>query len=470
MLGQDLGKVLLDAELGGDGAGHGLAVAGDHGHVDIHLPEAIHGLPAFGTDQVGHAKSRDDLVILEQVDDSVDLVVCLLDKGVEAGRALDVEVFEQVGPADVERTAVVPGAHAAALEGLEIADAGGIDAALLGGATDAAGQGVLGVGLDGCGQGQCILLAPVLDRGHAGHAEFAFGQGAGLVKHDDVDLARLFEGQPVADEDAVLGAHGRGDGDDEGDGQAERVGTGGDEHGGDAGNDVDLEADGDHPGDRRDRGDADGDVKEPAGGPVGQHLGVGFALLGLAHHAHDAGQGGFVAGGGDAYAQAAVAVDGAADDLVAGRFIHGPGLAGDHGLVDARLAFLDLAIGGDAGAGTDEQQVTLVQLGDGYLLGLAVVADPLCGVGHELGELVECARGPAHAAHLDPVAEEHDVDQGDEFPEKAGADPDKEGGHAVAKGDEDGHRDEGHHAGLALAQLGDGHIEEGEPAVDKDDG
>ncbi len=84
-----------------------------------------------------------------------------------------------------------------------------------------------------------------------------------------------------------------------------------------------------------------------------------FALLGLFHQAHDAGQRRLVAGGRHPHPQAAVAVDGPGDDLVARLFEHRLGLAGDHGLVDLRLALLHLAVGRDAGAGPHQHQVTL---------------------------------------------------------------------------------------------------------------
>ena len=65
----------------------------------------------------------------------------------------------------------------------------------------------------------------------SGHAELALGQRARLVKHDHVDLARLLQGQPVAHQDPVVGAHRGGDGDDQRHCQAERVRAGDYQHG-----------------------------------------------------------------------------------------------------------------------------------------------------------------------------------------------------------------------------------------------
>ena len=158
---------------------------------------------------------------------------------------------------------------------------------------------------------------------HADHAELAFGQGAGLVEDHHVDLAGLLQRQPVAHQDAVAGAQRGGDGDDQRDRQPQRMGAGDDQHRGHSGDHFHVEAHGDRPGDGGDDSHSQGDVEEPAGGLVGQDLGVGFALLRLLDQPHDAGQGGLVAGGRHPHPQTAVAVDRAGDDLIARAFATG---------------------------------------------------------------------------------------------------------------------------------------------------
>ena len=113
-------------------------------------------------------------------------------------------------------------------------------------------------------------------------------------------ISRAFsKRQPVAHQDAVLRAEGGGDGDHQGNGQAERVRAGDDEHGGHALDHHHVEPDGNGPGDGGDDGNAERDVEQPARRPVGQDLRARLALLRLAHQPHDAGQGRLVAGGRD---------------------------------------------------------------------------------------------------------------------------------------------------------------------------
>ncbi len=160
-------------------------------------------------------------------------------------------------------------------------------------------------------------------------------------------------------------------------------------------------------------------------------------------------------------AQASVAVDRTRNDLRPRRLPDRPRLARNHRFVDVGLAARHLAVGRHAGPRSDQQHVAGAQLADGHFLGDAVRTFALRGVWHELGERVERARGLPHAAHFEPVTEQHDVDQGDELPEEGVAVQQKLRGQAIHERDGNGQRDQGHHPRLAVAELGDGHAEEG---------
>ena len=58
--------------------------------------------------------------------------------------------------------------------------------------------------LGGGDKGQGLILVPAVDHGQTDDAEFTAGERAGLVENHGVDVARLFQGQPVAHQDAVL--------------------------------------------------------------------------------------------------------------------------------------------------------------------------------------------------------------------------------------------------------------------------
>jgi len=111
-------------------------------------------------------------------------------------------------------------------------------------------------------------------------------------------------------------------------------------------------------------------------------------------------------------------VDRPGDDLHSGRFVNGTGLARDHRLVDGRLAFDDFAVGRHARARTDEYDIVFAEFGNGYFLGIPALGDTLGGVRHEFRQFVERAGGLSDRPHLHPVAQEHDVDQRNEFPEE----------------------------------------------------
>jgi hypothetical protein len=94
--------------------------------------------------------------------------------------------------------------------------------------------------------------------------------------------------------------------------------------------------------------------------------------------------------------------------------------------------------------------------------------DALGRVGHQFGQLVQRPRRLAHAAHLQPVAEQHDVDQRHQLPEEGLARRQQQRGQAVDVRDADGQRDQRHHPRLPVAQLGHGHRQEGHATVEED--
>ena len=152
----------------------------------------------------------------------------------------------------------------------------------------------------------------------------------------------------------------------------------------------------------------------------------------------------------------------------AGRLADRPGLAGDHRLVHVAVALADHAVGGHAGAGAHEHEVALAQVGDAHGLD-APLRDPLGGVGEQPGQLLQRALGLGDRAHLDPVAEHHDGDQGGQLPPEIGAREAERHREAEHERDRDGQRDERHHAGPAIGQLAGGAPDEHPAAVGEDE-
>ena len=76
-------------------------------------------------------------------------------------------------------------------------------------------------------------------------------------------------------------------------------------------------------------------------------------------------------------------------------------------------------IGGDACTRADEQQIACLSAETETVFGHVTLMDALGGIGHEFGEFIERTRCLTHRTHFQPVTEQHDVDERDQFPEEA---------------------------------------------------
>ncbi len=127
---------------------------------------------------------------------------------------------------------------------------------------------------------------------------------------------------------------------------------------------------GEHAGDER-------HVEEGRGGTVGEDLRARLGCLRLGHEPHDSREGGVVANGRDADAEAAPGRDGAGNHRVAGLLGDGARLTADHRFVDVGRAFDDGSVGGHAASGPDEHDVVFLEFADADLLD--------AGIGQALG-------------------------------------------------------------------------------------
>ena len=128
------------------------------------------------------------------------------------------------------------------------------------------------------------------------------------------------------------------------------------------------------------------------------------------------------------------------------------------------VAVDDRAVGRHPPAGTHQHDVADPQLAGRDRLDRAVVVDALGLVGQQRGQGGERALGLADGLHLLPVAEQHDRDQRGQLPPELEVEPAEARGHRRRVGDDDGHRDQQHHPGLAVADLGHAAGEERPPA------
>jgi len=155
--------------------------------------------------------------------------------------------------------------------------------------------------------------------------------------------------------------------------------------------------------------------------------------------------------------------------LVAGPLGNRAGLTGEEGLVDGGPALEHHPVGGDLLAGEDPHHVPLAEGVRGHVPDPTRLL-PVGDGGKQLGQGLERPPGLADAFHLQPVAEEHHHDQGGELPIERPPGKAQRDRQAVEIGDADRQGDERHHPRPAGAELGEGALEEGGPAVEVEGG
>jgi hypothetical protein len=236
---------------------------------------------------------------------------------------------------------------------------------------------MLAAALDAGGEPQQLVFLNAVGRNDLHQFRPALGQRAGLVDHEGVDPFQPLQRFGIADQNSRPRATADPDHDRHRRGEAERTRTGDDQHG-DGGNQRKCEAwlrPEHHPGNERQQRRRKHGGHEPARNPVGQLLDRRARALRLRHQIDDPRQHGIAADPLGAQHQAAVLVDGAADQDRAGRFRHRHGLARHHEFIDERMALGDGAVDRDLLAGPHPQEVADRDRIDRDIL-VAVSADP----------------------------------------------------------------------------------------------
>ncbi|MNX73993.1 hypothetical protein D3C86_1054110 [compost metagenome] len=199
-------------------------------------------------------------------------------------------------------------------------------------------------------------------------------QRAGLVKRHHIDVAQGLQGVALTEQHAHFSRAARAHHDGRGRGQPHGARAGDDQHGHCIDQRVRQGGRGaeEEPDTKREQGGRHHGGHEPGGDLVHQRLDGQPRALGRFHHADDAGQHCVGAGMGHAQREAARGVQGAAGGLHAGLFFNRHGLAGQHGLVDVRTAFDDVAVQRDFFAGAHQHDIARVDLFNLDIHGLAV--------------------------------------------------------------------------------------------------
>jgi hypothetical protein len=211
----------------------------------------------------------------------------------------------------------------------------------------------------------------------------------------------------------------------------------------------------------------DRDAGQPDGGAVGQVLGPGAGVLRLANHLDHLGEIGVASGFLNLDGQGGFPVEGAADNLGAGGFFDRSAFARNHGLVHAAVAVHHRSVDGNLFAGLDQDPVAFLEFRDRHLFGVTPCGQSVRLRRYQLDQFVQRSGSAHDRAHLDPVPEEHDDDQGGQLPEEGLAGQTEDDRRAVSVGHHNGQPDQGHHPRPAIAEFIDQSLQKRPAAVEE---
>jgi hypothetical protein len=456
-----------------DGLRGRAVVAGEHDDADAQPSQGRERLRGRGLDRIRDRDRAGEAPVDRHQHHGGAVVAQPLGLALQcAGR--DAELRQEGGVAERHRPALDRSGHALAARRVEVGHRRERDGALGGGVRDRAAERMLARALDAGREPQQLVLGD-LSRAHNGdELRLAFGQGAGLVHHQRGDAFHPFERLGILDQNPGLRAAADPDHDRHRGGEAERAGAGDDQHRDGRHQPIGEPRFGaiDRPG--REGGERDRDYggHEPARHLIGETLDRGARTLRARHHLDDLGQHGVAADPLRPHHEAAGAVEGATDHMIAGAFADRHRFAGHHRLVDGGAAFGERAVERDFFARAQPQQVTDRDGVDRNLLVGAALGDAPCRLRGEVEERADRPRGVLARAQLQHLAEQHqrrddgggleiDRDGAVMGAERGGKQTGPEGrDHAVAVGDAGSHGDQREHVEMATDERARAAFEE----------
>ena len=301
-------------------------------------------------------------------------------------RRIDVELGEEFRAAEREPLALDHADDALAGRRIEAAHGRKLDLALGGGGDNGRRQRMLAAAFDARRVSQHLSFVEAGQRHDRDDLRLAFGERAGLVDHQRVDLFHALERLGVLDQHAQLRAAADADHDRHRRGQTERAGAGDDQHA-HRGHQPEGEArlrPERRPGREGDERHRDHRRHEPCGDAIGQPLDRRAAPLRGRHHLHDLRQQRVAADFVGAHHEAAAAIDGAADHARIFFLGHRHGFAGHHGFVERGMAVEHRAVDRHLVAGPHTQSVADRDGVERDFLVAAVVLDAARGLGREI--------------------------------------------------------------------------------------
>ena len=385
LIGQHLRLDLGDPKTFRDSVGGGPVVAGQHDDLDALGRQRLQRIRRRWFDRIGDGEQPGQLAVDGHVDHGRAVAAQALGLGIQRLR-VDAERLQENRVTENDGLAFDLAGGALAGRRVELVHPAEIEVALPGRPHDGVSQRMFAGALDAGGQPQEIGLGKSRGRNDRDHLRLAFGQRAGFVDHQRVDLLHALERFGVLDQHAGLRAAPDTDHDRHRRGEAERAGAGDDE-----------DADGSdkaerqarlrpEPGpcaERQQRHDDDG-RHEPAGHLVGEPLDRRPRTLRIRHHLHDLRKQRVAPDLVGAHHESAGLIQRAGDDLAAGVLGDRHGFARHQRFIQRRAAFEDDAVHGHLFAGPDAQTIADRERVDLHFMIGAIVSDAARGFRREL--------------------------------------------------------------------------------------
>ena len=191
---QQFGMHFVEAQCLGNIFGHLLSVARQHhGLADTRLVQLVDGLLGIGF----HAVVDDNVAGIDAVDGDVD-------DGAHqfAGMFCDAESLHHLVVAHAYLATIDLGLDAMSGNFLDLFQTASVVVGFRIGIAQSLSDGVGGVVFDVCGKMQQMFFVVFVGM-HGSDGEYSFGEGAGLVEYDSIDLCQLVDVVGAFDEDTI---------------------------------------------------------------------------------------------------------------------------------------------------------------------------------------------------------------------------------------------------------------------------
>ncbi len=310
--------------------------------------------------------------------------------------------------AERDPAAIDGSAHPLARDALEASDLGEREIAILGRTDDRGGEGMLAQTLETGREPQKFVLAGA-GRFHRHNPGLAFGQRAGLVDDQRIDLFQPLERFGVLDQNPGMSAPSHPNHDRHRRRQTQRARAGDDQNRDRRDQSIShaRRRPEDRPRGEGENRDRDNQGHEPARDLVGEALDGRAAALRFRHHPNDLGQHGLAADPVCAHYEGAARVHRSADHPIADRLADRHRFPGQHGLIDCASPLDDFAVHWDLLAWPHPQCVADPDLVEGDLFVRAIRMRKPRGLRRKVDERADRAASLIPRPEFEHLSEQH---------------------------------------------------------------